>query len=100
MDLFQGFTCEATGSNLKYFWKHKDQLLTKDSPLKFPKLNASTLEPIKQNIELDYEGPYQCFAENSIGTVFGRRANVKFTGKFVALKCQMILLVNGKSSGC
>ena len=81
MDTFIGFTCEATGTDLTYFWKHKDQLITKDTPLKFPKLNSSTLAPIKENIELAYEGPYQCFAKNKLGTVFGRRASVKFTGR-------------------
>ena len=85
MDQFYryGFTCEATGTNLQFFWRHRDILVDEKYPLKFPRLNTSNLQPTKGFLTKAYDGTYQCFAKNSIGTVFGRKATVKFTSKVV-----------------
>ena len=83
MNQFDGFTCEASGTNLQFFWRHRDQLVDANYPLKFPRLNTSNLQPTKGFLTEAYDGTYQCFARNSIGTVFGRKATVKFTSKVV-----------------
>jgi hypothetical protein len=80
---FKGFVCQATGTNLKYSWRHNDIIIDGDYFLKFQKLNASTLQPVLNDIDRSYEGFYQCFVENSIGTIFGRKAAVIFTSKYL-----------------
>ena len=80
---FDGFSCQATGTNLKYSWRHNDILIDENYISKYPKWNASTLRPLGHNIDRSYEGFYQCFVQNSIGTIFGRKANVKFTSKYL-----------------
>ena len=80
---FTGFQCQAKGTNLKYSWTHNDIIIDPDYILKFSKTNASTLQPLPSDIDKRYEGFYQCFVENSIGKIFGRRALVQFTSKFI-----------------
>ena len=49
----------------------------------------------------DYDGTYQCFAKNSIGTVFGRKATVKFTSKVVfTFYSQSGLEITSKMRNC
>ena len=78
---FNGFQCQAKGTNLKYSWRHNDFVINDGYIIKYPEHNASTLQPIVRNIDISYQGDYQCFVTNSIGTIFGRKASVKFTGK-------------------
>ena len=80
---FHGFHCQAKGTNLKYSWRHNDFVINDGYIIKYPEHNASTLQPIVGNIDISYQGYYQCFVTNSIGTIFGRKASVKFTGKRV-----------------
>ena len=88
MSKFRGFQCQAKGTNLKYSWKHNDIVINPNYILKFPKTNASTLQPLAENIDKSYEGTYQCFVSNSIGTIFGRKAYVTFTSKlFTSFTC-------------
>ena len=79
MNEFKGFQCQAKGTNLKYSWRHNDIIINDNYILKFPKTNASTLKPLADNIGTNYEGHYQCFVTNSIGTIFGRKTYVQFT---------------------
>ena len=85
MDEFRGFKCQAKGTNLKYSWKHNDITIDNKYILKFPKTNASTLQPLQENIDITYQGFYQCFVENSIGIIFGRKALVEFTSKAIII---------------
>ena len=81
MSEFKGFQCQANGTNLKYSWKHNDIIINDSYILKFQETNASTLKPLADNIGTNYEGFYQCFVTNSIGTIFGRTTYVQFTSK-------------------
>ena len=88
MNEFKGFECHAKGTNLKYSWKHNDIVINPNYILKFPISNTSILRPLADNIDKSYEGTYQCFVSNSIGTIFGRKAYVKFTSKlFTSCTC-------------
>ena len=98
---FNGFACEASGTNLQFFWRHNDQLIDAKYPLKFPRLEDSNLQPNKDFLTEDYDGTYQCFAKNSIGTVFGRKATVKFTSKVVfTFYSQSGLEITSKMRNC
>ena len=101
MDQFNGFACEASGTNLQFFWRHRDILVDAKYPLKFPRLNTSNLQPTKDFLTEAYDGTYQCFAKNSIGTVFGRKATVKFTSKVVfTFYSQSGLEITSKMRNC
>lgn len=101
MPQFDGFSCEASGSNLQFFWRHRDILVDEKYPLKFPRLNTSNLQPTKGFLTKAYDGTYQCFAKNSIGTVFGRKATVKFTSKVVfTFYSQSGLEITSKMRNC
>ena len=98
---FNGFACEASGTNLQFFWRHNDQLIDAKYPLKFPRFEDSNLQPNKDFLTEDYDGTYQCFAKNSIGTVFGRKATVKFTSKVVfTFYSQSGLEITAKMRSC
>lgn len=93
MDEFEGFQCQAKGTNLKYSWKHNDITIDASYISKFPDTNSSTLRPLPNNVDESYNGFYQCFVTNSIGTIFGRRTLVEFTGKvaYFVLKLELLL---------
>ena len=98
---FNGFACEASGTNLQFFWRHNDQLVDAKYPLQFLGFEDSNLQPNKMFLTEDYDGTYQCFAKNSIGTVFGRKATVKFTSKVVfTFYSQSGLEITSKMRNC
>ena len=76
--------CQATGSNLKWVWKHNEVAINENKFIFYDDwqlLSDGTLRA--RGLDISDSGTYQCFVQDTVTKVFtfSRKLKVKVTGK-------------------